>query len=139
MRRTATILVSLIALATLGAACGGGDDDSESSAKDAVCADASKLRSSVDTLIDDVKNLNLGSAKDQLSKVEDAATTLAGSVSDLGDDVKPALESEVSKLEDTLSELGSATSISEFTDTLSTAKSQLESALSSVRDSLSCD
>lgn len=136
MRRVPWILILVVALVASG--CSNGDDDSTAAAQQAVCDDASSLEQAVDAFVDDLTDLDLGSAKDKVPSIVDAATTLGESVRDLGGDKKADLKGQVDDLESTLGDLTSASSIDAIGETLATAKSQVESILDTVTDTLSC-
>jgi hypothetical protein len=138
VRRTLWVLLTVLALVAAG--CGGGDDeeDSTTKAQQAVCDDAAGLEQSVDSLVDDLTNLDFGSASDQLSSIGAAAKRLGESVQQLGSDKKSDLEGQVDELESTIDGLTSASSIDEIGETLDTAESQLQGLLDTVTDTLSC-
>jgi hypothetical protein len=137
VRRTPWVLLTVVALVAAG--CGGGDDeDSTAKTQQAVCDDASSLEQSVNKLVDDITNLDFGSAKDQLTSIGAAANQLGDSVQELGSDKKSDLEGQVDDLESTIKGLTSAGSIDAIGETLDTAESQLQGILDTVTDTLSC-
>jgi hypothetical protein len=137
VRRTLWVPLTVVALVVAG--CGGGDDeDSTATTQQAVCDDASSLEQSVDSLVDDITNLDFGSAKDQLTSIVAAATQLGESVQQLANDKKSDLEGQVDELETTIDDLTSAGSIDAIGQALDTAESQLQGILDTVTDTLSC-
>ena len=131
-------VVVVAGLSLLAAGCGGGDDSS-TTAQEAVCTNAASLERAIDELIDDINNLDLGSAEDQLSNVADAATALAGSVETLGGQARGAIEREIDELQASLDDLTSASSIDDIRDTIDRAESQVQGVFDAVADALTCN
>ena len=141
MRRTVVVpSVGVALLAVLGAGCGSssGSESSTSSKQDAVCKDASTLRSSIDTLVNDAKNGNFGNAKDQVKTVQSDFESLRSSAKSLAAAKKQTVQSDIDSVKETLDGLQSASSLSDIQSTLSTAKSQIGDSLDSLTKTLKC-
>jgi len=141
MRRT--VLVPSVAVALLGvvgAGCGssGGSSSSASSKQDAVCKDASTLQSSLDTLVNDVKNGNFGNAKDQVKTVQSDFESLRSSAKSLASAKKQTVQSDIDSVKKTLDGLQSASSLSDIQSTLTTAKTQIKDSVDSLTKTLKC-
>lgn len=138
--RVITSAVVTVLLAVSIAACsGGGDDDSPTEqARQQVCSDISGFKSSVNTLVEDVKKGNFGDAKDQLSKVQSELEDLTSSAKKLAKSTKSDVENQLDKVQTTLSGLTSASSLTDVQDTINEAGDQLSNAVNSITGVLSC-
>jgi predicted nucleic acid-binding Zn-ribbon protein len=132
-------MATALVMAALGAgalgACGG---SSQSSAAAQVCTDRTNLSKAVDTVVTDVKNLNLGKAKDGLSNVRDSVNELQKSVSKLKSEEQKTLEPQVDALKSDLADLKNVRSLSDFQAGWSTVKTQFQSISNQIIDTLKC-
>ena len=139
MRRTVVVPSVAVALLTVfGAACGSSGGSSSKSQQDAVCKDASTLRSSIDTLVSDVKAGNFGNAKDQVKTVQSDFESLQKSAKSLATSKKKTVQSDIDSVKSTLDGLKSASSISDIQSTLTTAKTQIKNSVDSLTKTLKC-
>jgi hypothetical protein len=136
-RGTAAVLVVLLGAIGL-VACGGDDQTAEERAQAAVCHDVDAFQKSAEALVGDVKDGNLGDAADQFPKVESAFDTLVASVKQLGGEKQQTIQTQLQKVESTLTGLTSLENLADVGTTLDTARSQLEQVATTVTDTLSC-
>jgi hypothetical protein len=131
----------LAALGAVGVAACSGDDDptAEERAQEAVCDDADTLQRSAEAFVGDLTDGNFGDAEAQFSKVEDALDDLVASADDLVGEKQQTIEDQLIELQTTLTGLTSLESLADIGTALDDARSQLESLMSTVTDTLSCD
>ena len=139
-RSSFTVSAIAVVLVIAGAACSSDSSDSSSSksSQDAVCSDASDLKSSVQKLGDDIKSGNFGDAKDQLSKVESDFKALETSAKDLSSSKKSSVQDDLDGVKGTLGDLSSASSLSDIESTFNKAQSELKDTTDSITKTLSC-
>jgi uncharacterized phage infection (PIP) family protein YhgE len=128
---------AVVAVLTITTVACGSDDDA-STKQEQFCDDASSFESAVSQLVDDVKAGNFGDAKDQLSKVESRFSSLQSSAKHPASDTRSTVEGQLDDLKSTLQGLTSVGSLGDIESTLNEAGSQLQDALSSITDALSC-
>jgi hypothetical protein len=121
MRRPARTIATLllVILVAGGAACGDDDDSAgdatpTTSAEEAACAAGDELRSSVDTVLSDIGDGNLGEARDNVAGIQSAADDLGSAMGDLEEDVRSRIEPLVDDLRSTASSLGDSSSLEEL-------------------------
>ncbi len=135
MRRYSFVPLLVVGLLAVTAAGCGSDSTSP---QQQACDDSATLKDSVQKLVDDVKQGNLGDAKDQVSTVKTDFEAFTASVKDLAETEKSAVQDDVDTIKSTLGDLTSASSLSDVEGTLTKARSQLQSAVDDVTKTLSC-
>ncbi|MCW2522062.1 MAG: hypothetical protein JWO63_397 [Frankiales bacterium] len=111
---------------------------SQASAKDEVCTARTGVQTAFQKVVDDLKALNIGQAKTDAAAVGTAVDALAAAQSNLSDSTKAEIEPDVNALKSSLASVRSATSRSEVTAALTSAKSSFQSALQSIGDVANC-
>jgi predicted nucleic acid-binding Zn-ribbon protein len=117
-------------------ACGGGSGQSSATAQ--VCSDRANLQKAVDGVVTDLKNLNLGKAKDGLSSVNDAFDQLKKSASQLKSEEAKALAPQIDALKSDLQDLKNVRSLSDLEAGWSKVTTQFQAISSQISDTLKC-
>jgi predicted nucleic acid-binding Zn-ribbon protein len=134
-RRLATVLMAVAVSAGALGACG---SSSQSSAAAQVCTDRSNLHKAIDAVVTDLKDLNVGKAKDGLSNVNDAFNALKKSASELKSEEAKALTPQIDQLKSDLQDLKNVRSLSDFQAGWTKVTDQFQSISSQVTDTLKC-
>jgi hypothetical protein len=142
--RTVPALICVVLALTL-TACGDDDDDGSgeaaeeatttTTAQDEVCAAKDTLRSSVDSVVSDIGDGNLGEAQDGLADIQTAADDLGTAVDNLEDEEREQIEPLVDDLRNTLSSLGDSSSLADLgagLDSIATTVGDIVTELESI-------
>jgi hypothetical protein len=113
-------------------------DGSATGASVAVCDAAEGVRSSFQTVVDDVRARNFGDAKTSASQVGTELAGLATAVDDLADEKQAAIEPDLETARDAIGSLSDAGSLADITAALGTARTSVDSALSTVGETEDC-
>ncbi len=133
-KRLMVALVTAVLSAGALGACG----SSQSSAAAQVCTDGANLHKAVDSVVTDLKDLNLGKAKDGLSSVNDAFDQLKKSASQLKTEEAKALSPQIDQLKSDLEDLKNVRSLSDFQAGWSKVTTQFKSLYAEITDTLKC-
>jgi len=130
-RWTAAVAIS----AGLLAGCGG---SGESAAAQKVCSARTDLHNSVDTVKTDLKNLNFGKAKDELSNVKKSFDNLVQAAKGLKGEEAQKLQPQIDSLKTSIENLTNVSSLTELQSSLSSVSSQVQSLYTEITDTLKC-
>ena len=130
-RWTAAVAIS----AGLLASCGG---SGESAAAQKVCSARTDLHNSVDTVKTDLKNLNFGKAKDELSNVKKSFDNLVQAAKGLKGEEAQKLQPQIDSLKTSIENLTNVSSLTELQSSLSSVSSQVQSLYTEITDTLKC-
>ncbi len=133
-KRLMVALVTVVLSAGALGACG----SSQPSAAAQVCTDGANLHKAVDGVVTDLKDLNLGKAKDGLSSVNDAFDQLKKSASQLKAEEAKTLSPQIDQLKSDLQDLKNVRSLSEFQAGWSKVTTQFQSLYTQITDTLKC-
>ena len=111
---------------------------SSKSAAAKVCDARAKLQSSVDTIRADVRNGNLGEARDGMTAVQDDFDNLKAEVTDLKSEEKTKLQPQIDAITQSLANLKDATSLSELGTSAQTVSSQFQTLAGDLKADLDC-
>ncbi len=126
-----------VVLLTLLAACGDSESGSPT-AEEQVCTAEAALSASVDQVVEDVKAVNLGQARDNWQTVQDDAAQLQAAVAELASETREELAPLVDELRTTVGSVTDATSLEELGSTLDSAEQQLNQIVSTATRDLDC-
>ena len=135
MRKRTRWLAAVAVSAGLLGACGG---SSQTAAADKVCSARTDLQKSFDTVKTDVKNLNLGKAKDELSTVKKDFENLVQAAKDLKGEEAKKLQPQIDSLKSNIENLTNASSLTELKSSLTTISSQIQSLYTDITNTLKC-
>src|SRR5262245_24145346 len=139
LRRTLAAVMTVLVLATGVAACSGDDEPSATEkARQQTCSDIDTFKSSVDSLVQDIKKGNFGDAKDDLSKVQSSFQSLTKSAKNLASSKKSDVQTQLDDVKTTLDGIKTASSLTDIQDVIDQAGSQLSDQGSTITDTLSC-
>jgi hypothetical protein len=130
------LLVAVVALAVLLAACGSGS--SSGSATDRACSAKDDLSASLRKVGQDAKAGNLGDALDQLSDARTKASDLASAVSDLTAQEKTRLQPQIQAFQEDLKALGDVRSVSDLRSALTALQASSTRLTNDLDEDLDC-
>jgi hypothetical protein len=133
--RLATALVS--ALVVLAGVVGCSSKSGPSAAQKA-CDARSNLRSSVTSVVDEVKSANFSQARDGVSQVQSDVDQLRTAIGDLASAEKQELQPKVDQLRTDVANLKDVTSLSQLSSQVSAITTELQALSNQVADSLKC-
>lgn len=133
--RTTRIAVAGVLAVALSSAC---SDDAGPTAEEQVCDAASEVRTSLRTVVDDVREADFGAAKDALPAVGSALDDLGAAAQDLGEERRSDVEPDLQAAQDALGSLTSANSLADISAALTSARTSIESAIDTAGRSADC-
>jgi hypothetical protein len=131
----ASAAVVALAFVAIGTGC---SSSGSKSASDQVCSARSDLSKAVDTVANDVRSGNLGTARNNLDQVRSAYNNLVNSFDKLTAEQRQKLQPQIDKIKADAQSLTSANSAEQIGRTLDTIGSDVQSALNTITHDLNC-